>query len=54
MSERPYARVRCLHDLLITTRPHNPNAFDLVRDYTNFVGRPVQTGWIRALESSLR
>ena len=53
MSERPYARVRCLHDLLITTRPHNPNAFDLVRDYTNFVGRPVQTGWIRALESSL-
>jgi hypothetical protein len=43
----------CLHDLLITTRPHNPNTFDLVRDYTDFVGRPVQTGWIRALESSL-
>ena len=44
----------CLHDLLITTRPHNPDTFDLVRDYTDFVGRPVQDKWIRAVESSLR
>jgi hypothetical protein len=44
----------CLHDLLITTRPHDPSTFDLVRDYTDFTGRPVQDGWIRALESSLR
>jgi hypothetical protein len=44
----------CVHDLLITTRPHDPNTFDLVRDYTDFVGRPVQAGWIRALEGSLR
>jgi len=43
----------CLHDLLITTRPHDPARFDLVRDYTDFVGRPVQDGWIRALESWL-
>ena len=44
----------CLHDLLITTRPHDPARFDLVRDYTDFTGRPVQDGWIRALEPSLR
>ena len=44
----------CLHDLLITTRPHDPSTFDLVRDYTDFAGRPVQDGWVRALESSLR
>ena len=44
----------CLHDLLITTRPHDPDRFDLVRDYTDFAGRPVQSGWIRALEPSLR
>ncbi len=43
----------CLHDLLITTRPHDPNTFDLARDYTDFTGRPVQDGWIRALEGSL-
>lgn len=44
----------CLHDLLITTRPHDPRTFDLVRDYTDFVGRPVQTGWIRSLEPLLQ
>jgi hypothetical protein len=44
----------CLHDLLITKRPHNPDTFDLPRDYTDFAGRPVQDGWIRALEGSLR
>lgn len=44
----------CLHDLVITTRPHNPATFDLRRDYTDFAGHPVQTAWIDALASSLR
>ena len=44
----------CLHDLLITTRPHDPSTFDLVRDYTDFVGRPVQSAWIRSLEPFLQ
>ena len=44
----------CLHDRLITTRPHDPNTFGLVRDYTDFAARPVQVGWIRAVETSLR
>ena len=44
----------CLHDLLITTRPHDPDTFDLVHDYTDFAGRPVQVGWIRTVEASLR
>jgi len=39
----------CLHDLVITTRPHNPATFDLRRDYSNFIGRPVQTKWIEPL-----
>jgi hypothetical protein len=43
----------CLHDLLITTRPHDPDRFDLHRDYTDFAGRPVQIGWIRAVEADL-
>jgi hypothetical protein len=43
----------CLHDLVITTRPHNPATFDLQKDYTSFVGRPVQTQWIDALEPFL-
>jgi hypothetical protein len=34
--------------------PHDPARFDLVRDYTDFAGRPVQDGWIRVLEPSLR
>ena len=43
----------CLHDLLITTRPHNPDTFDLVKDYTDFAGHPVQDGYIRVLEPIL-
>jgi hypothetical protein len=31
----------CLHDVVITHRPHNRNTFDLARDYTDFVDRPV-------------
>jgi hypothetical protein len=30
--------VWCLHDTLITTRPHNPATYDLDDDYTDFTG----------------
>ena len=37
----------CLHDTLITTRPHNPNMFDLADDYQQFGGaRKVVTSYI--------
>jgi hypothetical protein len=39
--------VWCLHDTLITSRPHNPTTYDLDDDYTDFSGgRHVQTGYI--------
>lgn len=44
----------CLHDVLITTKPHNPSSYDLEHDYTDFEDRPVQVGWIDALADSLR
>jgi hypothetical protein len=43
----------CLHDLLVTTRPHDPDRYDLANDYTRFDGRPVQTGWVEALAPTL-
>lgn len=37
----------CLHDTLITTRPHNPNMFDLADDYQQFGGtRRVVTSYV--------
>jgi hypothetical protein len=39
----------CLHDLVITTRPHNPATFDLEHDYSDFDGRAVQTQWVDAV-----
>jgi hypothetical protein len=36
----------CLHDVVITHRPHNPATYDLARDYTDFVGRPVTTEYL--------
>ena len=33
----------CMHDVVITHRPHDPGHFDLARDYTDFEGRPVTT-----------
>lgn len=37
----------CLHDALINTRPHNPLAYDLRRDYTDFTGgRAVVTSYL--------
>ena len=31
----------CLHDVLITHRPHNASTYDLADDYTDFANRPV-------------
>jgi len=36
----------CLHDVVITHRPHNPSTFDLARDYTDFTNRPVTTEYL--------
>ena len=36
----------CLHDVVITHRPHNPSTFDLARDYTDFVNRAVTTEYL--------
>ena len=36
----------CLHDVVITHRPHNPGTFDLARDYTDFTNRPVTTEYL--------
>lgn len=39
----------CLHDVLITHRPHNPQSYNLALDYTDFVGRPVTTEYLDGL-----
>ena len=39
----------CLHDVVITHRPHNPYSYDLARDYTDFVNRPVTTEYLDPL-----
>ncbi|HSN30566.1 MAG TPA: hypothetical protein VLT45_29975 [Kofleriaceae bacterium] len=31
----------CLHDVLVTHRPHDPASYDLALDYTDFTDRPV-------------
>jgi hypothetical protein len=36
----------CLHDVVITHRPHNPTTFNLALDYTDFVNRPVTTEYL--------
>ncbi|MDX2093276.1 MAG: hypothetical protein SFX73_35865 [Kofleriaceae bacterium] len=36
----------CLHDAVITHRPHNPYHYDLARDYTDFVDRAVTTEYL--------
>jgi hypothetical protein len=40
----------CLHDVVITHRPHDPNSFDLARDYTDFVNREVTTEYFAAFD----
>ena len=39
----------CLHDTVITTRPHNQSTFDLLDDYTDFTGagRHVVTSYMQ-------
>ncbi len=39
----------CLHDVVITQRPHDPSTYDLSRDYTDFVDRPVTTAYLDPL-----
>jgi hypothetical protein len=41
----------CLHDVVITHRPHNPRSYDIARDYTDFVNRPVTTEYLDHLIS---
>ncbi|QQR75881.1 MAG: hypothetical protein IPJ17_10035 [Holophagales bacterium] len=37
----------CLHDVLVTRRPHDPTRFDLARDYGNLDSEhPVQDGYL--------
>lgn len=36
----------CLHDVVITHRPHNPNMFDIATDYTDFTNRPITTEYL--------
>lgn len=36
----------CLHDVVITHRPHLPTSYDLANDYTDFVDRPVTTEYL--------
>jgi hypothetical protein len=39
----------CLHDAVVTHRPHVPTTYDLADDYTDFAGRPVTTEYFDAL-----
>jgi hypothetical protein len=39
----------CLHDVVITHRPHHSWSFDLADDYTDFVHRPCTTEYIDTL-----
>jgi hypothetical protein len=39
----------CLHDVLITHRPHHSWSFDLADDYTDFVNRPCTIEYIDTL-----
>jgi hypothetical protein len=36
----------CLHDVVITQKPHDPNMYNLALDYTDFVNRPVTTAYL--------
>jgi hypothetical protein len=39
----------CMHDVLITHRPHDHNTYDLARDYTDFVDRPATIEYLDSL-----
>ena len=36
----------CMHDVLVTHRPHDPTFYDLADDYTDFKNRPVTTEYL--------
>ena len=39
----------CLHDALVTERPHNPETFDLEKDYQGFLpDRPAAVAYLAA------
>jgi hypothetical protein len=40
----------CLHDVLITHRPHDHTTYDLADDYTDFVGRPATIEYLDSIE----
>lgn len=40
----------CLHMVCANERPHNKSGLDVARDYTDFVGRPVQVGFLSKLD----
>ena len=44
--------VWCLHDVMITQRPHLATTYD-VRDYSDFAGRPVQDAYLLQSWSTL-
>lgn len=39
----------CLHNAVVTHRPHNPRGCDVANDYTDFAGRPVTTEYLDCL-----
>lgn len=36
----------CVHMTVVTTKPHNPSAADVINDYDDFAGRPVARAYI--------
>lgn len=40
----------CLHMVCANERPHNKSGLDVADDYTDFDGRPVQTGFLARLD----
>jgi hypothetical protein len=44
----------CLHDLLVTHRPHRPDFYDLKDDYVDFAGREVTTEYIDSVAEYLQ
>ena len=45
-SEAGCATRNCLHDAVITSRPHDPDRFNVALDYTDFHGRSVVTAYL--------
>jgi pimeloyl-ACP methyl ester carboxylesterase len=45
-SESGCATRNCLHDVVITSRPHDPSRFNVALDYTDFDDRPVTVAYL--------